>query len=214
MLEAGLRPATPKSFTLLMATAGAEPSSMRGRVGPMATARKGRKQVPRLRREDAAPLGMTLSFLVDVCCAARCVLRLHLGANGAVEPAVVGGLDAGRAGFHVVLGIEMRARGIGRAGGMNDRQVPLVPERLEGARAKGAVRRSRRDRSPTGAARDVEWRCSGAWSSTKVSACGTTMLRPSAAPRWKITTRRLFELVTHTSFASHGPPVLLHRPPA
>ena len=49
-----------------------------------------------------------------------------------VQPAVFGRFHAGRAGFHVVLRIEVRARGVGRAGGVNDRQVALLPQRLEG----------------------------------------------------------------------------------
>ena len=54
-----------------------------------------------------------------------------------------GGLQARRARFHVVLRIEVRARGIGRADRVHNRQVPLVEQRLErrerGMQAEEAV---------------------------------------------------------------------------
>ena len=49
----------------------------------------------------------------------------------AIQPAVGGGLQAGRAGLHVILRIEVRARGIGRAGGVHDREMLLIPQRLQ-----------------------------------------------------------------------------------
>ncbi len=52
--------------------------------------------------------------------------------QGAIQPAVFGGFDAGRAGLHEVLRIEVRAARIGRAGGVHDGQMALVPERLQG----------------------------------------------------------------------------------
>ena len=66
----------------------------------------------------------------------------------AVHPAAVGGLQPGRAGFHVVLRVEMRARGVGRAGRVDDRQVPLVEQRLERRERRDAGRRSHPDRWP------------------------------------------------------------------
>jgi hypothetical protein len=44
--------------------------------------------------------------------------------QGAVEPAVFSALDAGRAGFHVVLRVEVGAGHIGRAGGVDDGEMP------------------------------------------------------------------------------------------
>ena len=42
-----------------------------------------------------------------------------------------GGFQPRRARFHVVLRVEVRARGVGRAGGIHDGQVPPVEQRLE-----------------------------------------------------------------------------------
>ena len=50
----------------------------------------------------------------------------------AVEPAIFGAFHAGRAGLHVVLRIEVGAGHIGRAGGVDDGEMALVVERLEG----------------------------------------------------------------------------------
>ena len=44
-----------------------------------------------------------------------------------IQPAVLGGFDAGRAGLHEVLGIEVGTAGIGRTGRMHDGQMSLVP---------------------------------------------------------------------------------------
>ena len=49
----------------------------------------------------------------------------------AVEPAVVGGLQAGSARLHEILRVEVRAGGIGRSRGVHNGQVPLLPKRLE-----------------------------------------------------------------------------------
>ena len=49
-----------------------------------------------------------------------------------IEPSIFGDLYAGRAGLHEVLGIEVRASGVGRTGGMNDGEMTLLPERLNG----------------------------------------------------------------------------------
>ena len=91
----------------------AVPCSMRGRFGPIATARNG----------EAFSSGTE--------------------ATRAIEPAVFGGFDAGRAGLHEILRVEMRARGIGRAGGVNDGELVFVKERLEwreaGVQAEEAV---------------------------------------------------------------------------
>ena len=51
--------------------------------------------------------------------------------QGAVQPAIVGDLEAGRAGFHIVLRIEMGARGVGRTGGVHDGEMFLFPERFK-----------------------------------------------------------------------------------
>ena len=59
-----------------------------------------------------------------------------LGAEGAVEPAILRDLDAGGAALHVVLGIEVRAGGVGRAGGVDDGEVALVVEGLEGGHGR------------------------------------------------------------------------------
>ena len=55
---------------------------------------------------------------------------LHSGKR-AVEPAIFRGLHAGRAGFHIVLRVEVRARVIGRTRCMDNRQMLLLPQRLE-----------------------------------------------------------------------------------
>jgi hypothetical protein len=47
------------------------------------------------------------------------------------EPAVGGALEAGRPRLHVVLRVEVGARGVGRAAGVHDREAPIVPDRLE-----------------------------------------------------------------------------------
>jgi hypothetical protein len=52
--------------------------------------------------------------------------------QGAVEPAVFSALDAGRAGLHEVLGVEVGAGHVGRAGGVDDGEMALIVERLEG----------------------------------------------------------------------------------
>ena len=61
----------------------------------------------------------------------------------AIEPAVVGGLHAGRAGLHVILRIEMRARGIRRTRGVHDGQLLLLEKRQQrrqaGMQAEKAV---------------------------------------------------------------------------
>ncbi len=58
------------------------------------------------------------------------------GLEGAVEPAILRGLDAGRAAFHVVLRVEVRAGGVGRAGGVDDGEVAPIVERLEGCHGR------------------------------------------------------------------------------
>ena len=54
------------------------------------------------------------------------------GLQGAVEPAVLGAFDAGSAGLHVVLRVEVGARHVGRSGGVDDGEMALIVERLEG----------------------------------------------------------------------------------
>jgi hypothetical protein len=48
-----------------------------------------------------------------------------------VEPSVFSGFHAGSAGLHKILRIEVRTRGVGRSGGMNDGEMLLLPERLK-----------------------------------------------------------------------------------
>jgi hypothetical protein len=49
----------------------------------------------------------------------------------AIEPAVGGQLHAWRARLHVILGVEMAARRIGRAHGVHHGQASIVPPRLQ-----------------------------------------------------------------------------------
>jgi hypothetical protein len=59
--------------------------------------------------------------------------RRRIGIGGgqrAVHPAVGAGL-AGGAGFHVILCVEVGARRVGRAGGVDDGELLLVPQRLQ-----------------------------------------------------------------------------------
>ena len=49
----------------------------------------------------------------------------------AVQPSVLGDLHARRARFHEILRVEVRARRVGRPGGMHNRQVLLFPQRLK-----------------------------------------------------------------------------------
>ena len=49
----------------------------------------------------------------------------------AIHPAILRGLAAGRAGLHVVLRVEVRARRVGRTDGIDDREMLLVEQRLE-----------------------------------------------------------------------------------
>jgi len=63
--------------------------------------------------------------------AERSGLRVGPRLQCPVEPAVLRGLDARRRGLHVVLRVEVRARVVGRADGVNDREPLLVPQRLE-----------------------------------------------------------------------------------
>ena len=86
--------------------AGILPARVRGTSAPSARARKA------------------------VCCDRRAAQVF--GLQRAVEPAVLRALDAGRAGFHVVLRVEVGAGHVGRAGGMDDGEMALVVERLEG----------------------------------------------------------------------------------
>ena len=49
----------------------------------------------------------------------------------AVEPAVRCALHARRRGLHVILRVEVRARGVRRSARVHDRQRVLIPKRLE-----------------------------------------------------------------------------------
>ena len=74
----------------------------------------------------------------------------------AIEPAVVRALHARRRRLHVVLRVEVRARRVGRAAGVDDRELPRVEERLERRQprmqAEEAVEIDRRARSRPGRA--------------------------------------------------------------
>ncbi len=107
----------------------------------------------------------------------------------AVEPAVLRALDARRPALHVVLRVEVRARLVGRSAGVHDGELAALEQRREWRHARvqaeeavevDALRRlasgsGNRDRRPA----LVVGR----------SPNGTTMFRPSTAPRWKIATR-------------------------
>src|SRR5262249_3636020 len=58
-------------------------------------------------------------------------LRRAVRLQVAVEPAVGRALYAGRGRFHVILSVEMRARVVGRACGMNDRELARIVDRFE-----------------------------------------------------------------------------------
>ena len=62
----------------------------------------------------------------------------------AIEPSAGGGFEAGGAGFHVVLRVEVGTRRVGRAGGVDDGEMALIVERLErgksGVQAEVAVK--------------------------------------------------------------------------
>src|SRR5260370_17043128 len=60
----------------------------------------------------------------------------------AVQPAVFGRLQAWRARFHEVLRVEMRARRVGRTGGVHDRELVLVKERLKWREARMQTEKS------------------------------------------------------------------------
>ena len=98
----GLRPPTEKSLMLFMATAGS---------APLKNARHRR------------PHGDRLEW--------RFLRRLRQVVQRAVEPSIFGGLHAGSAGLHEILRIEVRAAGVGRSGGVHNRQLTLLPQRLE-----------------------------------------------------------------------------------
>ncbi len=48
-----------------------------------------------------------------------------------IEPSIFGHFHAGRAGFHEILRIEMRARRVGRSGSVNNGEMALLPQRLK-----------------------------------------------------------------------------------
>src|ERR1700677_3371038 len=49
-----------------------------------------------------------------------------------VHRALFGCSHTARAGLHEILRVEVRTRGVGRTGGMNDGQMTLLPQRLKG----------------------------------------------------------------------------------
>ena len=105
----GPRPATVKPLTLLRAMAGILPASVRG------TSRRGRGRGRRC----------------ALACACAAMAQVF-GLQRAVEPAILRALDAGRAGLHVVLRVEVGAGRVGRARGVDDGEMALIVERLEG----------------------------------------------------------------------------------
>jgi hypothetical protein len=61
----------------------------------------------------------------------RGFLRVFLGVQIAVHPAVAGALEAGRAAFHVVLRVEVRSRFVRRSARVHDREVPVLEPGLQ-----------------------------------------------------------------------------------
>ena len=57
------------------------------------------------------------------------------GLQGAIEPAVVGGFAAGSSRFHEILRVEVGARGIGRADGLDDGELSVAEKRKHGGQA-------------------------------------------------------------------------------
>jgi len=61
----------------------------------------------------------------------RLLRRLRQVAQSAIEPSIFSGLDTRSAGLHKILRIEVRAAWVGRSGGMHNRQLTLLPQRLK-----------------------------------------------------------------------------------
>src|SRR5208337_2107629 len=61
----------------------------------------------------------------------RFLLPRRQVAQSAIQPSVLCRFDTRRARLHEILRVEVRAVGIGRTGGVHDRQLTLLPERLE-----------------------------------------------------------------------------------
>ena len=86
----------------------------------------------------------------------------------AIQPAVIGGFEARRAGFHVVLRIEVRARGIGRAGSFDNCQLLRIPERLQSPQPRMQPEVAVEiDGRSVAFHRDAEWPSSAAARSTR-----------------------------------------------
>src|SRR5205085_7857042 len=58
------------------------------------------------------------------------------GMHCAVQPPVFSFFQTRRARFYEVLRVEVRARGMRRAHGMNNRKMSLVPNRLQGSHGR------------------------------------------------------------------------------
>ena len=154
-----------KSARLVIATAPTSPRSTRGSAGPSATARNGE------------------------------AVRCGHGGQPPRQPAVRRALHAGRARLHVVLRVEVRARGVGRAAGVHRGEPPLVPERLERRQRRmqaeeaveidGAVAARRaRDRDAAARARSSRGRrAARACSGRPRPRAGRSRPAPSTAPR-------------------------------
>ena len=87
---------------LLTATAGSGPDRMRGSDGPRPMARKADLSGGAGRERKRT-----------------------------IQPSVFCGFHAGRSGLHEVLRVEVRTGRVGRAGGMHDGEMSLVPEGLQ-----------------------------------------------------------------------------------
>ena len=97
------------------------------------------ESVERLHRDRAdVPLEGARKRRADRHRAERRRLRGPRG-DRAGEPAVGRALHAGRPALHVVLRVEVRARRVGRAAGVHDRERAALPERHE--RCEGRVKR-------------------------------------------------------------------------
>jgi hypothetical protein len=53
------------------------------------------------------------------------------GRKRAIQPAIGGRFQAGCSRFHVILRVEVGARGVGRSGGMDDGELLAIPQRLQ-----------------------------------------------------------------------------------
>ena len=108
-----------------------------------------------------------------------------------VQPAVRGGLHAGRRRLHVVLRVEVRARAVRRAGRMNDRQLASVEQRLQRSEARVQTEESVKVDGAGAAvaalskARGWQWWDAGRDSSFRRREPRCSAHRPHRAERWQ-----------------------------